>query len=101
MPKLTNAIMRMYELFEKTEQQICGDCKHFNRAVYRGAKFNKCDIYGWSHSIASDFRVNWTACGHFNKDKPPFETRSVMETYRPSKEQENIDGQIGINEVMI
>jgi len=91
-PKLTNAIIRMYEMFGKSDGK-CGNCKHFNRALYRDRKYNKCDIYGWSHSIASDFRVNWQACGHFNKDKPPFVT-DVMESYRPPKESVNIDGQM-------
>lgn len=77
----------------------CGDCKHFVQGRYRDLNLKKCEIYGLTHSEASDWAKRWQACGCYNKDVP---NRNVIRLVRSSAEKESIqvDGQQGFWEVL-
>lgn len=44
----------------------CKDCAHLKRYEYHGRVYYKCELYGQSHSEASDWRLSWIACGMNN-----------------------------------
>ena len=57
----------MYKLFGICQGHICKDCCHMT-GHQRDRSFNKCEVYGYSHSEATDFGVYQQACGLFNKE---------------------------------
>lgn len=48
---------------------LCADCVHLRYAVERNpqARHYKCDLRRLSHGAATDHKVRWTACGHYEK----------------------------------
>ena len=55
-------IMAMYDMFGRVKN-VCGNCCHLkgDKGEYR-----KCEVYGISHSAATDWALGWQACGAFN-----------------------------------
>ena len=47
---------------------ICGTCSHFVEGRYHTKILRKCEIYGLTHSEASDWARRWKACGLKNKE---------------------------------
>ena len=47
---------------------ICGTCSHFVEGRYHDKILRKCEIYGLTHSEASDWARRWQACGLKNKE---------------------------------
>ena len=43
----------------------CGTCAHFRKFDYHDQRYAKCDLYGISHSEATDWRAKWAACGKY------------------------------------
>lgn len=48
----------------------CAACCNLIRGNYHDKRYNKCVAFGASHSLATDWRLKWDACGLFGK---PFE----------------------------
>ena len=72
----------------------CKDCCSFQRFEYRGRRFCKCEAYGISSSEATDWGVNYLACGLFNI---PCENQTpLFETFRKKRFIHIEDGQIGM-----
>lgn len=61
-------ILQMRKLHGKSEGNICGNCAHFIRKKM-GAIYFKCDLTKITGGPATDWRVNWPACGKFEPDK--------------------------------
>ena len=66
-PDIIRKIDLMHRLFGKCEGQICGDCSHFYQHNYGNVYF-KCEIYGNSHAMSTDWRKKYPACSLFNKE---------------------------------
>lgn len=72
---------------------LCEDCPHFCRKVYGPKSWFKCKVYGTSSSESTDWRKGYTACGLIDKPFPDGD-RPVVERIVPSREPEQIPGQI-------
>ena len=87
----------MHFYFGKGEGQ-CKDCSHLQTGRYHDRMLRKCDIYGMTHSEASDWALKYPACGQKNKpwnggDMIRFVTTAGAETKRP---EPPLDGQQGL-----
>jgi len=58
----------MHHTHRTTEGKKCGDCEHFIRKQYANVYFG-CLKYGDTGGAATDWRVNWEACGLFKESK--------------------------------
>ena len=86
----------MHQRFGKLDGKQCRDCSNFVKGRYHNMMRQKCEVYGMTHSEASDWRQKWTACGQFNKE---YTGRCVMETISRRKEPEKpveLDGQTSL-----
>lgn len=87
----------MHFYFGKGEGQ-CKDCSHLQTGRYHDRMLRKCDIYGMTHSEASDWALKYPACGQKNKpwtggDMIRFVTPAGAEAKRP---EPPLDGQQGL-----
>ena len=57
----------MHRLFGIADGK-CGNCCHFVQGRYHDRILRKCEVYGLTHSEASDWAKRWQACGLFNKE---------------------------------
>ena len=44
----------------------CRDCCHLIGGRYHDRRYYKCELYGMSHSEATDWRLSYPACGMYN-----------------------------------
>lgn len=58
-----NDVMRRH--FGETDAK-CKDCRHLISGEWRGKTYHKCELYGMSHSEATDWRLSEKACGLYN-----------------------------------
>ena len=47
---------------------VCSECEHFVKGLYHTRILRKCEIYGLTHSEATDWRQSYQACGLKNRD---------------------------------
>ena len=66
--RLIRKIAAMHTLFGNLAGHTCGECRHFISGTYHDRILQKCDLYGLTHSAASDWIKRWPACGLFNRD---------------------------------
>ena len=66
-----------------TTDANCKDCKHLISARWHDKMYHKCELYGLSHSEATDWRVSEKACGLF--DKPV-----DLDTWMPVMDRETL-----------
>jgi hypothetical protein len=59
LPKL---ILQMHAKYGATSDRRCKSCVHLTHYDYT-RRYYKCEIYGESNSAATDWRVNYPACG--------------------------------------
>lgn len=89
-------IALMHQFFGK-DGGICKDCNHFLRVQYRGSNCRKCEVYGLTHSEASDWNASFPACGLFNKE---YKGREMIRFVTPERKQEidyePLEGQIDL-----
>lgn len=57
----------MHREFGFSPGHKCKECDNFVHGRYRSRTLSKCDIYGCTHSEASDWSGRYDACGMFNK----------------------------------
>lgn len=87
------AIEKMHQLFGVSEQHSCKDCEHLGAHI-ANRKWYKCEVYGFSCSEASDWRLKWQACGMFNK---PYTGREVhLLRIKPDAPEEQLEGQVSL-----
>lgn len=58
----------MHELFGRIEGHSCGECTNLVCGRYHDRILRKCEVYGLTHSEASDWAKRWEACGLFNRE---------------------------------
>ena len=84
----------MHSMFGRTAEKKCKDCSHF-KSIEFSRTYYKCEVYGLSHSEATDWRVNYPACGLFNK------FTSYEDVYKSAKSDNTAipEGQMSLFEV--
>ena len=73
---MNRKIDAMYERFGKYGVGQCRDCRHFKKGKYHGRILRKCDVYGMTHSEATDWSGKYAACGLYNK---PYKGTTIIE----------------------
>lgn len=63
LPKL---ILQMHARYGPTPGKRCKTCAHLSHHDYTH-RYYKCEIYGESSSAATDWRVNYSACGKWEE----------------------------------
>jgi hypothetical protein len=58
----------MHKRFSVSWQHTCKECRHLISGEWNGKRYHKCELYGMSHSEATDWRLSWIACGVFDAD---------------------------------
>jgi len=58
----------MHQIFGEYGSHLCGECNNLIEGKYRDRTLRKCQIYGLTHSEATDWAKRWPACGMFNKE---------------------------------
>lgn len=91
----TNKIDLMHELFGySAPDEKCKTCSNLYKYTH-SRSYYKCDVYGYSASAASDWRVNQQGCGMYNKDCSGMAKVKDYAKHRPKKqEEEQIEGQM-------
>lgn len=103
---MTCKIDAMHKYFGVAPGEHCKGCCHCISGQYRGKNYRKCDVYGMTHSEATDWAQSWLACGLYNK---PYSGERIMgralydATNRRTAERREaeaapIDGQIDLFE---
>ncbi len=91
----------MHQQFGVCAGHACRECSNLVKGRYHDRILTKCQVYGLTHSEASDWAGRWLACGMFNREytgRPVI--RLVMRGRREPKEpEEPLDGQISMMEV--
>ena len=72
----------------------CGNCEHL-RLIKTNRNYYKCDVYGVSSSVATDWKVGSHACGMFNRPYSDGEVRQLVCPTR--KEEAQIPGQMSFD----
>ena len=76
-----------------TKEHLCRDCDHLIGGKYHNKQYYKCELYGVTHSEATDWRLSYQACGMYNQPvRGSFEPVMSRLTHGSSP----IDGQIGM-----
>lgn len=81
----------MHYMYGK-EDGICKSCSHLVENYNRSNKYYKCEVYGETHSDATDWRLKYPACGLFNKET---DHRNVYKLAKKEK-QEIAEGQVSL-----
>lgn len=83
----------MHKLFGKNHAHKCEECSHFHSGRYHDRTLFKCDVYGLTHSEASDWRKSYLACGLFNQ---PYSGRNIIRLATPDTKTDDgpLEGQI-------
>lgn len=91
-------IALMYKLFGKCYGHTCRECSNLVKGRYHDRILTKCEVYGLTHSEASDWAGRWQACGMFNRewDKQPVIRKVVTERERQETDNTQLEGQIGM-----
>lgn len=81
-------IALMHRLFGVCEGHTCRDCSNFVKGKYHDRTLCKCQVYGMSHSEATDWAGRWVACGAFNRT---MNRQPVMREVVPERKQKEVD----------
>lgn len=86
-------ISAMYEWSGGADfRHTCGECKNCMKSSKGPRPVYKCLAYGYTNSGASDWKISFTACRHFNKPCPPLPAPKMER----NKQEEVIEGQMNI-----
>ena len=58
----------MHREFGFSPGNKCKTCDHFLHGRYRSRYLSKCEVYGLTHSEASDWSGRYDACGMYNQE---------------------------------
>ncbi len=91
----------MHRQFGVFDGHACRECSNLVKGRYRDRILTKCQVYGLTHSEASDWAGRWLACGMFNRE---YTGRPVIELVQrgrrePKPPEGPLDGQISMMEV--
>lgn len=94
-------IHAMHKLYGTEWGKYCKDCSHLISGEWHDKHYHKCELYGLSHSEATDWRLSWIACGKFNV---PVDTDHVKPVYKalPHKHEPEhpLEGQMDISQLV-
>lgn len=91
-------INAMHKRFGICWGQHCKDCDHLISGEWHDRRYHKCELYGLSHSEASDWRLSWMACGMFNRPMEIELFNPVMNTLSRKRGPEpQLEGQVDIS----
>lgn len=78
----------------------CRECGHLIKVSAGKRNYYKCEMYGDSACEATDWRLGYTACKWFGRDRPVFYTPLIEVLKHQTRKKNDIaDGQIGIRDV--
>jgi hypothetical protein len=63
---LPERVRTFHKAYGRLDTERCGGCAHFRR-YKQAATWFKCALARQSGSTATDWRVNWPACGKFEQ----------------------------------
>lgn len=85
----------MHWRFGVTHGHKCVECDHFSYGRYHDTILKKCEVYGRTHSEATDWKNSCLACGLFNKPYDGIEQIEFVKRQAWDKQDvEQIDGQM-------
>ena len=87
-------IAAMHQVYGKVHGQTCKECPHFRRDRYH----NKCEGYGISASVATDWSPHWSACFLIFDEELSFDHVPLFERLERKNGNEPIKGQISMFE---
>ena len=90
-------IAAMHKLFGTTPDKRCGECPHLRTHQHGMRRWFKCEIYGESASVSTDWVKKWPACGLFDKPAPNGYTSIIRTLKSDPKRFEPVEGQIPMN----
>ena len=92
-------IAAMHKRFGTNTALYCKDCSHLIIGMWHDRHYYKCEIYGMSHSEASDWRRSWMACGMYNVPQDMGRWVPLMEQIKHSpKIEPPLEGQMRVEE---
>lgn len=81
-------IHAMHKRYGIDWENTCKGCCHLISGEWHDKRYHKCELYGMSHSEATDWRLSWMACGMFNVQMDTDRTRPVYKTLSRKREPE-------------
>ena len=88
-------IAAMHLRFGVLPEKRCEDCDHLIKGYYHTKYLRKCEVYGATHSEASDWRKKYIACGLYNQEwKGPEIIRLINSGPREQDQIMPLEGQI-------
>ena len=89
-------INAMHAHFGTCEGVQCKGCRHLISGEWHDRRYHKCELYGLSHSEATDWRLSYQACGMYNMHVKRGTWMPVIERlrYSPKSPEPSIDGQV-------
>ena len=89
-------IALMHRLFGVGDGHTCRECSNFVKGKYHDRTICKCNVYGMTHSEATDWAGRWLACGAFNRTLNLQPVMREVVPYRKKNESDNepLDGQL-------
>lgn len=97
-------IFAMHRIYGIMQGRCCKECSNFFRYQYRGKMYRKCEVYGATHSEATDWNASYTACRMYNKPIDKYHVPIIERLKRlpkgPKQQETPITGQISIDELI-
>lgn len=87
----------MYHLFGRCDSHTCGECSNFKCGRYHSKILRKCQVYGLTHSGATDWAKSYSACGMFNQEWSGREIIELKKRFPRFKQEEPINGQLTLD----
>lgn len=89
----------MHKTFGVCYGHACRECSNLVKGRYHDRILTKCQVYGLTHSEASDWAGRWTACGMLNREYTGRPIIELVTRGKPKPPEEPLDGQISMMEV--
>ena len=86
----------MHKQFGQHDGKQCRDCCHLISGEWHVRRYHKCELYGLSHSEATDWRLKYQACGAYNVPREELDVYSpyLQALIRERNAEPPIEGQI-------
>lgn len=95
-------IFAMHKRFGTCGVFRCKDCDHLIGGKYHDKQLYKCELYGLTHSEATDWRLSYQACGMYNMPQNMDRWVPMIEQIRhaPKGQEPPIEGQIDFSSIL-
>ena len=95
-------IQAMHKRFGTCGVFRCKDCDHLISGKYHDKWYHKCELYGLTHSEATDWRVSYQACGMYNVPQDMTYWVPMLEQikHEPRPCDVKIDGQMDFSSIL-